>query len=643
VTVSLRYVPRRGSVLLACLGFGLRSAAPPPVAAGQAFGDPAAADSIRAHYRKIVANIPMRDGVKLRTHLFVPRDSTKSYPFLMYRTPYGIEPYEADKYPVFVGPGRGFEREGFIFVAQDVRGRNFSEGTFIQETPHQPVKRGSQDVDESSDTYDTVEWLLKNVPRHNGKVGLWGISYLGFYTVTGCLDSHPALVACSPQAPMIDVAAGDDLYHNGAFLLAHVFPFFTSFNRGPRKQVGPDPEFPFDPGTKDGYQYFLRVGPLGNLERTLFKGTAPDWVELTQHPNHDAFWRVRDLRPHLKKLRAAFLWVGGWYDAEDLFGALAGYRAAEGGNPGLPNGLVMGPWYHGQWLFDDGSQLGPARFGGPTTPYYQDQVLLPFFVHYLKAGPAPDLAEATVFETGSNAWRRYDAWPPKTAARRALYLKPGGKLAFTPPAASAEFDEYLSDPAKPVPVVDWIAFELPREYMVADQRFASRRPDVLVYQTEPLADPVTLAGPIAPVLHVSTSGTDADFMVKLIDVYPDDAPSYPDDPTRFPVGGYQRLVRGEPFRGRFRRSLEQPVPFVPNRPDSIAFVMPDVNHAFLKGHRIMVQIQSTWFPHIDRNPQTFVPNIFQAKASDFHKATMRVYHSPARPTRLEVMVVRGEQ
>ncbi len=616
----------------------------PKAVIGQSLFDPAAADSIQTRYRKVVANIPMRDGVKLRTHIFVPRDTSRTYPFLMYRTPYGIEPYEEEKYPTYVGPGRGLEREGFIFVNQDVRGRNYSEGTFIQETPHKPVKRSPKDVDESSDTYDTIEWLLKNVPRNNGKVGLWGISYLGFYTVAGCIDSHPALVACSPQAPMIDVAAGDDLYHNGAFLLAHPFPFFTSFNRGPRKEVGPDPQFPFKPGTGDGYKYFLETGPLGNLERNVFKGTAPDWVEMTSHPNHDAFWKVRDLRPHLKHVTAAFLYVGGWYDAEDLFGPLAGYRAVEANNPGAFNAIVMGPWFHGQWLFDDGSRLGHAEFGGPTSPHYQDEILLPFFRYFLKGGPKPDISEANVFETGTNLWRRYDAWPPANIQRKSVYLHAGGKLTFTPPArgAGAPYDEYLSDPAKPVPTVDWIHFGLPREYMTADQRFASRRPDVLVYQTEPLAEDITIAGPLAPKLYVATSGTDADFIVKLIDVYPEDAPGVEDQGTdlpKFRLGGYQRLVRGEPFRGRFRRSFEHPVPLAANQPDSIQFVMPDILHTFKRGHRIMVQIQSSWFPHIDRNPQTFVRNIFQAKPSDFRAATMRIYHSAERPTQIEVGVL----
>jgi hypothetical protein len=501
------------------------------------------------------------------------------------------------------------------------------------------VKRSKTDVDESTDMSDTIEWLLANVPSNNGRVGVWGISYLGFYTVTSCIDAHPAIKACSPQAPMIDVADGDDLYHNGAFLLAHDFPFFASFNRGPR--TGPGPEQPpgFEPGTKDGYRWFLDVGPLQNLERIVFQGTGPDWTELTHHPNYDDFWKARNLRPHLKHLKPAFLYVGGWYDTEDLFGALTGYRTTEANNPGIENRLVMGPWYHGQWVFDDGSKLGSASAGGPTTPFFLEHVLLPFFTRHLKDKPADgETAEAVVFETGSNQWRRYPAWPPPEATRRSLYLEPDGKLSFSP-SARVGFDEYPSDPARPVPVVDWLAFGLPAEYMVADQRFASRRPDVLVYRTDPLERDVTIAGPVAPTLHVATTGTDADFMVKLIDEYPADAPDEGATPPVLGFAGYQRLVRGEPFRGKFRRDRSKPVPFVPDRPDSLHFVMPDVNHTFRKGHRIMVQVQSTWFPLIDRNPQTFVPNIFFARAEDFRKAAMRVYHGPNRASRLDVSIL----
>jgi len=629
--------PRRSRRLLVLAAL----AAVPAALHAQPQPDPAAAAAVRAAYEKREVRIPMRDGVRLFTSIYVPRDTTRTYPILMTRTPYGVGPYGADTYRGALGPSRHFQDEGFIFVYQDVRGRNWSEGTFTEMTPHRPVKRGPQDVDESSDAHDTIEWLLQNLPRHNGRVGITGISYPGFYTSASCIDAHPALVACSPQAPMTDIAAGDDAFHNGAFLLPHNFGFYLFFGRGLATEPGPDVRIPFSYGTPDGYEFYLRMGPLANADARYFQGRQPLWLNYVKHPNYDDFWKARNLRPHLRAMKPAMLVVGGWYDAEDLFGPLATYRAIEAQSPGATNTLVMGPWYHGQWNRDDGERLGHAFFGQKTSVFFRDSVQFPFFLHHLKGAPAPAIPEALVFEGGTNRWRRHDTWPPREAERRTLYLHPGGRLAFTPPPAPARgepgHDEYVSDPAKPVPFIDWIAQGMPREYMTADQRFASRRPDVLTYQTDPLEADVTLAGPVSPVLHVATSGTDADFIVKLIDVHPDDAEDNPADPG-FKVAGYQQLVRGEPFRGRFRRSFEAPVAFTPNRPDSIRFEMPDVYHTFRKGHRIMVQVQSTWFPHIDRNPQTFVPNIFLAKASDFRRATMRVYREPARPSALGVLV-----
>jgi putative CocE/NonD family hydrolase len=610
-----------------------------PLAGQQA--DPAGAERVKAAYQKHEYRVSMRDGVRLFTSVYVPRDTTRTYPIMMIRTPYSVAPYGDTAYRAGLGPSPHFQDEGFIFVYQDVRGRWMSEGTFTHMTPHLAAKRGPKDVDESTDTYDTIEWLLAHLPRHTGRVGMTGISYPGFYTSAGCIDAHPALVACSPQAPVTDMAQGDDAFHNGAPLLVHFAGFHAVFARGPRTGPGPDPRYPPPGGNPDAYQWFLNLGPAINLERKVFKGTAPLWAELMQHPNYDDYWKARDLRPHLKGMKPAMLIVGGLYDAEDLWGAWASYRAIEGQSPGATNTIVMGPWYHGQWNRDDGESLGHAWFGAKTSVLFRDSVQFPFFMHYLKGAPKPDLPEALVFETGANAWRRYDAWPPRTAQRRALYLQAGGRLGFdSPPAASGtgEHDVYVSDPAKPVPLVDWVTGFMPREYMTADQRFAARRPDVLVYRTAPLPDDVTILGPVTPVLHVATTGTDADFIVKLIDVFPDDAPRNPAD-SGFVVAGYQQLVRGEPFRGRFRRSFEQPAAFEPNRPDSIRFSLPDINHTFRKGHRIMVQIQSSWFPFTDRNPQTFVANIFEAPDSAYRAATMRVYRSAARPTRLEILVM----
>jgi putative CocE/NonD family hydrolase len=607
--------------------------------AAQAPGD---AQRVRARYDKREHRIAMRDGVRLFTAVYVPRDTTRTYPILITRTPYSVAPYGDTAYRAALGPSRHFEDEGFIFVYQDVRGRWMSEGSFTHMTPHRAVKRGPQDVDESTDSYDTIEWLLAHVPRHNGRVGITGISYPGFYTSASCIDAHPALVACSPQAPMTDVAQGDDAFHNGAPLLVHFAGFHWVFGRGPRQSPGPDPRYPPAAGNPDAYQWFLDLGPVINIEHRFFKGTAPLWTELMQHPNYDDYWKARDLRPHLKGMKPAMLIVGGLYDAEDLWGAWASYRAIERQSPGAVNSIVMGPWYHGQWNRDDGERLGHAWFGARTSVFFRDSIQFPFFMHHLKGAPRPAIPEALIFETGANVWRRHDRWPPAAAARRSLYLHPGGRLAFEPPAAAGAdaHDAYVSDPAKPVPLVDWMTGSMPREYMTADQRFAARRPDVLVYQTEPLSEDLIVAGPVTPVLHVATTGADADFIVKLIDVFPDDARSDPRD-SGFVAGGYQQLVRGEPFRGRFRRSFERPVPFEPDRPDSIRFDMPDINHRFRRGHRVMVQVQSSWFPFTDRNPQTWVENIFETPDSAYRPATMRIYRSGQRPTRIEIMVVPG--
>jgi putative CocE/NonD family hydrolase len=618
----------------------------PALEAGAQVSEMAArAEAVKARYEKLEARIPMRDGVRLFTAVYVPRDTTRSYPILMTRTPYGVGPYGTDAYRTSLGPSPAFQQEGFIFVYQDVRGRWQSEGSFTHMTPYREAKRGPADVDESSDAYDTIDWLLQHVPHNNGRVGITGISYPGFYTSESCIAAHPALVACSPQAPMTDVAQGDDAFHNGAFLLVHFLGFHLRFGRGPRTGLGPDPQYPPPDGLEDSYSFYLNLVPVASIEDRYFRGTAPLWVELTQHPNYDAFWKARDLRPHLKDMRPAMLVVGGWYDAEDLFGALATYRAIERQSPSATNMLVMGPWYHGEWNRDAGERLGHARFGSATSVFFQDSVQFPFFMQYLKDGPPANLPEALVFEGGSNTWRRESAWPPAGATPRALYLQPGGHLSFEMPpprAGSSEYDEYISDPAKPVPFINWIASWMPREYMTADQRFAAQRPDVLVYETDPLTQDITMAGPVTPVLHVATSGTDADFVVKLIDVLPDDVPPDPDD-SAFVMSGYQQLVRGEPFRGRFRRGFERPVAFVPNRPDSLRFTMPDIYYTFQKGHRIMVQVQSSWFPYIDRNPQTFVPNPFEARASDYRDARMRVYRSPERPSRVELLALPVER
>jgi putative CocE/NonD family hydrolase len=630
--MSIRTV--RGRFVLACL------IAVPAVSRGDQ--DLNREEYIRAHYSKYEYRIPMRDGQRLFTSVYVPNDAARTYPLLLFRTPYSVAPYGADRYRSRLGPTEEFEQEGFIFVFQDVRGRFMSEGQFVNMRPHIPHKSGGQ-VDESSDTYDTIAWLLENVAGHNGKVGQWGISYPGFYTSAGAIDSHPALRAISPQAPIADWF-WDDMHRNGAFVLSLTFNFFSRFGV---ERDGVTTKWPdtFDHGTPDGYQFFLELGPLRNVNDKYFKGDIAFWNEVAAHPNYDEFWKSRNILPHLKNIKAATLVVGGWFDTEDLYGPLKTYAAIERQNEGVANSLVMGPWSHGQWSGDDGQRLGSADWGFATSDYFRDEIQLPFFLHHLKDGEPPALAEAIVFETGANRWRRFDAWPPSARREKSLYLHAGGRLAFDPPTAAGEaHDEYLSDPSKPVPNTMEIMNGWSRNYMTADQRFAAWRPDVLVYRTEPLEEDVTLAGPLAADLWVSTTGTAADWVVKLVDVYPGELPGISNEDAeeaearQYP-GGRQMLVRANVMRGRFRESFERPKAFTPHEVTPVSFELRDVLHRFQRGHRIMIQIQSTWFPFIDRNPQTWVSNIFEAREVDFVKALHRVHRSQLHPSRIRVGVL----
>jgi uncharacterized protein len=585
-----------------------------------------AAAEIRARYTKYEFRIPMRDGAKLFTAVYVPKDASpaKTYPFLMERTPYSVAPYGTDNYPKRLGPAPSFVADRFIFVYQDVRGRFQSDGTFIEVTPHKDVKNGPKDVDESTDTYDTIEWLLKNVPNNNGKAGIYGISYPGFYVAAGMADSHPALKACSPQAPVTDLYMGDDAYHNGAFMLEANFEFYTFF----KPRVGlefPPKEFDnFDYGTNDGYDFFLAMGPLSNAKKLYLKDTNFYWDNQVQHPNYDEFWKARNISAHMKNVHCAVMAVGGLFDAEDLQGPYKIFHSVAAMSPGTPDHLVEGPWVHGGWAFTKGDHLGPVDFAGDNSGYFNDQVLLPFFQQHLKNGPDAKLPTALVFETGTSVWRRYDSWPPKGAQAKTLYIHSGGKLAFEAAKENSGYDEYISDPNKPVPFVEIQTNTVPRTYMDADQRFAAKRPDVLVYQTEPLEEDITVAGSVSAKLWISSSGTDSDFAVKLIDVYPMNYPDPVPNPQNVHMGGYEQMVRGEPFRAKFRNSFEKPEPLEPNKPTQISFDVTGISHTFRRGHRIMVQIQSTWFPLVDRNPQKFV-NIPDAKPEDFQKAAERVY------------------
>ncbi len=589
-------------------------------------------DYIESNYSKREYRIPMRDGKKLFTAVYAPKDVSHPYPIMLNRTPYSVAPYGNRNYPATLGPSEEFARDGFIFVYQDVRGRWMSEGEFIEMTPFRDEKEGNADIDESSDTYDTIDWLIKSIPNNNGNVGLWGISYPGFYAASGMIDAHPALKAVSPQAPITDWFIGDDFHHNGTFYLAHAFGFFSSFGRAhPRPTTNPEAHFEFP--TPDGYDFYLRMGPLPNANDKYLKDKVPFWTEMMQHGTYDQFWRARNLRPHIKNIKPAVMTVGGWFDAEDLFGTLAVYHSVEKSSPGAYNILVMGPWYHGGWARSDGSALGNVRFGSDTSVFYRKEIEFPFFRHFLKGAAGLSLPEALVFLTGKNEWVREDRWPPRGANPRNLYFCVKGRLSWEPDPEDSpdQFDEYISDPNKPVPYTTEIVMGMTREHMVGDQRFASRRPDVVTYETEELKKDISIAGPIIPNLNVSTTGTDSDFVVKLIDVYPDNTPDNDPDPENVRMGGFQQLVRGEAFRGKFRNSFSNPEPFIPGEITGIKYTMPDIFHTFRKGHRIMVQVQSSWFPLVDRNPQQF-EDIYQAKPQDFKKATQRIYRSKAAPS-----------
>jgi len=593
---------------------------------------------IRESYDKQEVQIPMRDGVRLFTAIYTPRDRSRSYPILLRRTPYSVAPYGDTVYPTTLAPSETMTREGYIVVFQDVRGTYMSEGTFRNMTPHLDRKSGPQDVDESSDTWDTVEWLLANVPNNNGRVGMWGISYPGFYAAVGMIDAHPGLVAVSPQAPIADWWY-DDFHHHGAFFLPHAFNFLSSFGVA-RPEPTTQRSARFDHGTPDGYAFFLEMGPLMNANELHLNHRIAFWDSILAHPNYDSFWQARNLLPHLRNVSPAVLTVGGWFDAEDLYGPLNIYRAVEAMNPDVFNALVMGPWAHGGWARGEGASLGNVTFGSLTSPFYQDSIEAVFFRHFLKGEGENTLPEAYVFETGANRWRTFPDWPPAEAEEAFLYFREGGGLSFEAPAAAGRaFDEWVSDPARPVPYTQDIAIGMTREYMTDDQRFAARRPDVAVYRTEPLAEDMTLVGPLVGELWVSTSGTDSDWVVKLVDVFPPDAPDHEGLPPGMRMGGYQMMVRSEVIRGRFRNSHESPEPFVSDAPTRVRLPLQDVLHTFRAGHRIMIQVQSTWFPLVDRNPQTFVENIYLAREGDFQAETQRLFRSRDLPSRIRVGVL----
>lgn len=598
---------------------------------------------VRENYQKYEYQIPMRDGIKLFTTVYVPKDASESnkYPILMQRTCYSVEPYGIDKYELTLGPSRYAMREKYIFVYQDVRGRWMSEGTWTNMTPHLPNKKAKTEVDEASDTYDTIEWLLKNVKFNNGRVGQWGISYPGYYTIASALAQHPALKASSPQAPIADFFF-DDFHHNGAFTLGYflTFPVFGVQHPQPTSQAWYSNDFPKSP-TPDGFEFYKRLGSLKNGNKYYSNNFF--WKEIVEHPNYDEFWQKRNILPHLKNVKHAIMTVGGWFDAEDLYGPLNIYKTLEKNNPNIYNTLVMGPFGHGDWAREQGRHYhNQIYFGDSISTFYQKEIELKFFNHFLKgAGDGKTgLPEAYLFDTGKKQWRTFSEYPVKNSRKANLYFHEKEKLSFSAPTQATSFSEFISDPNKPVPSSENLRAMLnftPRAYMSEDQRFASKRPDVLVFETDVLTEDITLGGEITVNLNFSTTGTDADWIVKLIDVYADDTPR--DEVKNIDLGGYQQMVRSEIMRSRFRNSFEKPEPLVANQVTSLKFRLQDVLHTFKKGHKIMVQVQSTWFPLFDRNPQKYVDNIYKAEESDFIKATHRVYHSASHPSYLSVEIL----
>ncbi len=621
--------------ILLAQGRGAAPAVAPDAAARAVF--------IRENYTKFEYKVAMRDGAKLFTSVYIPKDvfsDGRTYPILLQRTGYNVAPYGADLYRTSLGLSDLFEREKFIFVYQDVRGRYMSEGDFVTIRPQKAVKNGPKDVDESTDTYDTVDWMIKQIPGNSGKVGMYGVSQPGFYATAGMVDSHPALVAVAPQAPVTDYYMGDDVYHNGAFMLAHRFSFYMGFRNREGEPAPPAPIPAFDYGTPDAYDFYLRLGSLANADERYFKHQQPMWNMNIDHTAYDEQWQGRAIWKYLKAVKPAVMLVGGWYDTEDPQGLLRQFDFMEHNTPPADM-LVMGPWNHGGFARGDGDRLGNINFGSKTAAYYREHIELPFFLYYLKGRGDGKFPKAWLFQTGLNEWRKFESWPPKEAKPTDLFLEASGHLSWSRPAKT-EIAEYLADPAKPVPYIGRIMQGILNTYMTEDQRFAAERPDVLVFQTEPLDHDVAVFGPIQVDLKVATSGTDSDFDVKVIDVFPGNYPDYNAapgvPPSGVPMGGYQELIRGEPFRGKFRKSFEKPVPFVPNQPDRITFYLPDIAHTWRGGHRIMVQLQSSWFPLTDRNPQKFM-EIPKALSTDFQKATQHVYLGGPEGSKIQLRVM----
>jgi putative CocE/NonD family hydrolase len=584
---------------------------------------------MREHYDKVEYHIPMRDGAKLFTLVYIPKDKSKNYPILLNRTPYNASSY--GDFKTYGHPSKYLVREGYILAFQDVRGRYMSDGQYNNMTPNIPGNdvKNKTAIDESSDTWDGIDWMIKNIQNNNGRVGIYGISYPGFYSAASLPDAHPALKAVSPQAPIADFFF-DDFHHMGAYLQSYT-PAFAVFGYQKKERTREDwfsPELMrlFSIPVKDAYDFYLRQGPLKNITKK-FHSDNFFWNQIIDHPNYDTFWQRRNILPHLVNVKPAVMTVGGWFDAEDLYGPLNIYKRIEQSTPGAKNTLVMGPWGHGDWASEQGqSTHGHLYFGDSISTFYQREIEAPFFAYYLKDQGTNKLPEAYMFNTGTRQWQQFDTWPPRNAPTLRFYFGDNGKLSINQPIPEVKTFSYFSDPMKPVPYtseIEGLTFT-PRRFMSDDQRHVSRRPDVLTFESDTLTEDITIAGEISAKLKVAMTGTDADFIVKLIDVYPQHHEEYKHNPKNVTMGGYQQLVRHETFRGRFRNSFEKPAPFSPGQQTEVNVPLQDVLHTFKKGHRIMIQVHSTWFPYIDRNPQKYVPNIYKADEKDFIKSTISV-------------------
>ncbi len=579
---------------------------------------------IMEKYDKEEVYITMRDGVKLFTSIYSPKNMKGEAPMLMNRTPYNIEGGGKDAFNPFLGIYHRFVKEGYIFVFQDVRGRFMSEGEFENVRPFNPEKSGTE-IDEGSDTYDTVEWLLKNVENNNGNVGVFGVSYPGFYSTLALLAYHPAIKAVSPQAPVTNWWIGDDWHHNGALMLLDGFSFYTFFGEDHPAPSRRNTAQGFNWGVQDNYEFFMRHGTVKELAEKFFPDPESYLQVLRSHPDYDDYWQSTDPRQYLKNVQAAVMTVGGWFDAEDCWGAQKTYEAIEKQNPEAENIIVMGPWSHGQWAGNSGENMGNMYWGMNANDRFHEQEV-DFFNYYLKNEGEMSLPEALIFDTGEAKWLEFESWPPETAEQKTWYFDSDEKLVSEKSAAKNSYDEYVSDPFNPVPYTEDVHLRRTTSYMNDDQRFASRRPDVMVYQTDILEDDMTLAGSVMADLYVSTTGEDADFIVKVIDVFPDNARPMENQDIDVPLAGYQMLVRGEVFRGRYRNSFENPEPFTPGEISQVKYELPGIAHTFKKGHRLMIQVQSSWFPLVDRNPQKYV-DIYNCTEEDLQKADIRIYRN----------------